>query len=163
MGDILNSAAPGGLEVYAHEKLFGQLGTTNYEWQHTPQRVANTAGGIQLTPLDFAKFGELHRTRGRWGEKSVIPAHWVDVSLQPNIETTVPGNRYGYLWWHKSYEVNGEDWPTSYCTGNGGNKIYVFDEQELVIVITASAYGQRYMHSQVDDMMSQYILPAVAD
>jgi len=38
-----------------------------------------------------------------------------------------------------SCEVAGERWPVVYCTGNGGNKIFVFEEQELVIVVTASA------------------------
>ena len=48
------------------------------------------------------------------------------------------------------------------ASGNGGNKIFVFDPQKLVIVITASAYGQSYMHTQVDDMMVNHLLPAVA-
>ncbi len=162
LGDILNKVLPGGLEAYAHNKLFGKIGITNYEWQHTPQRVANTAGGIQLTPLDFAKFGELHRNQGRWGNENIIPASWVKATLRPDVETTITGNRYGFLWWHKSYDVDGESWPVTYCTGNGGNKIFVFDDQNLVVVVTASAYGQRYMHSQVDEMMTKYILPAVA-
>jgi len=162
LGDILNRAVPGGLESYAHEVLFGPLGISNYKWQHTPQRVANTAGGAQLTALGFAKFGELYRLRGRWNGKKIVPAAWAAESVQPRINTTVEGNRYGYLWWHKSYDVNGESWPTAYCTGNGGNKIFVFDDQELVVVITASAYGQRFMHSQVDEMMQRYILPAVS-
>ncbi len=161
LGDILNSSVPGGLEVYAHTKLFGKMGISHYDWQHTPQRVANTAGGTQLTPLDFAKYGELHRNRGRWQDESIIPSGWVDESLQPTIDTTVAGNQYGHLWWHKSYLVNGESWPTSFCTGNGGNKIFVFNDQNLVIVVTASAYGQRYMHTQVDEMMTEYILPAI--
>ena len=163
LGDILNRVVPGGLEAYAHDKLFGRIGVSNYEWQHTPQRVANTAGGIQLTPLGFAKFGELHRNGGRWGDEAVIPAKWVQASLRPNVETTIAGNRYGYLWWHTDYEVAGESWPVSYCSGNGGNKIFVFEEQGLVIVVTASAYGQRYMHTQVDEMMSRYILPALRE
>ena len=162
VGDILNQVVPGGLEVYAHDRFFGKLGITNYEWPHTPQHVVNTAGGIQLTPLDFAKFGEVHRNRGRWENESVLPSHWVEATLRPDVETTVAGNRYGYLWWQKTYEVAGEKWPVSYCAGNGGNKIFVFDKQELVVVVTASAYGQPYMHSQVDEMMTQYILPSVA-
>jgi CubicO group peptidase (beta-lactamase class C family) len=44
--------------------LLDRIGVSNYEWQHTPARVASTASGIQLTPPDFAKFGELHRNRG---------------------------------------------------------------------------------------------------
>jgi len=163
LGDILNSAVPGGLESYADKKLFAPIGVRNYEWQHTPQRVANTAGGIQLTPLGFARFGELHRSYGRWKGSSIVPADWVAAMLNPVVDTTVEGNRYGYLWWHKSYIVGDEDWPVAYCSGNGGNKIFVFDERELVVVVTASAYGQRYMHSQVDEMMVEYVLPAVRE
>ena len=161
LGDILNRHVPGGLENYAHEKLFEPLGISNYEWQHTPQRVANTAGGVQLTPLGFAKFGELHRTHGRWGSKQVVPAHWTREALRPRVDTTVEGNRYGYLWWHKTYELDGEDWTFAYCSGNGGNKIFVSTDRSLVIVVTASAYGQRYAHAQVDEMMRDFILPAV--
>jgi len=163
LGDILNTAVPGGLEAYAHDRLFAKLGISNYEWQHTPQRVANTAGGTQLTPLDFAKFGQLYLDGGRWDGETVIPADWVEASLSPDIQTTSPGDRYGYLWWHKSYEVDGATWRTSYCTGNGGNKIFVFEEQQVVVVITAAAYGRRYMHSQVDSMMTDYVLPAIGD
>ncbi len=162
LGDILNRVLPGGLENYAHLNLFQPLGIDNYQWQHTPQRIANTAGGIQLTPLGFARFGELHRRNGLWGEQQVIPADWIRESLTPVIDTTVDGNRYGMLWWHKAYTVDGSQWATAYCSGNGGNKIFVFPDQDLVVVVTASAYGQRFMHTQVDDMMSEHILPAVA-
>ena len=161
LGDIINSAVPGGLEAYAHAKLFGPIGVTNYQWQHTPQRVANTAGGIQLTPLGFAAYGELHGQRGNWRGERILPESWVDDMLAPVIDTTVPDNRYGYLWWHKVYEVGGESFPVSYCSGNGGNKIFVFDDRDLVVVVTASAYGRRYMHSQVDEIMENYVLPAV--
>ena len=162
LGDILNRVLPGGLENYAHLNLFQPMGIDNYQWQHTPQRVANTAGGIQLTPLGFAKFGELHRTGGTWNGEQIIPADWIKESQVPVIDTTVEGNRYGMLWWHQPYRVNGEVWNTAYCSGNGGNKIFVFPEQDLVVVVTASAYGQRYMHTQVDDMMETHILPAIA-
>ena len=161
-GDILNQVLPGGLETYAHKHLFEPLGITNYEWQHTPQRVANTGGGIRLTPLDFAKFGELHRNEGTWRGKRVLPAQWVRDSLEPVIGTTVEGERYGRLWWHKTYAVNGSGWDTSFCSGNGGNKIFVFPDRDLVIVITASAYNRRFAHTQVDEMMMDHILPAVA-
>ncbi len=163
LGDILNSAVPGGLEAYAHDRLFAPLGITQYQWQHTPQRVANTAGGIQLTPLGFARFGQLYLDGGRHHDRQVLPETWVRVSLHDHIDTTVPGNRYGYLWWQKTYRIDGDDWPTSYCSGNGGNKIFLFPERRLVIVVTASAYGRPYMHSQVDEMLVQYLLPALSE
>ncbi len=159
LGDILNSHVPGGLEAYAHDRLFEPLRITNYRWQHTPQRVANTAGGIQLTPLGFARFGQLYLDGGRHDGRQVLPEAWVRASLDDYVDTTVPGNRYGYLWWHKTYTVDGEDWPTAYCSGNGGNKIFLFPERRVVIVVTASAYGRAYMHSQVDEMLERYLLP----
>lgn len=162
LGDILNQRLPGGLEVYAHKHFFEPLGISNYQWQHTPQRVANTAGGIQLTPLGFAKFGELHRLDGMWGDRRILPAGWAKDSITPVIDTLVDGVKYGRLWWSRSYAVDNEHWQTAYCSGNGGNKIFVFPAQELVIVVTASAYGQRYAHAQVDTMMNQHILPAIA-
>ena len=62
-----------------------------------------------------------------------------------------------------SCEVAGERWPIVYCSGDGGNKNFVFEDRDLVVVITASAYSQRYMHTQVDEMMSEFILPAVRE
>lgn len=161
LGDILNRNVPGGLEAYAHDRLFGRLGISDYEWQHTPQKVANTGGGIRLRPLDFARFGQLYLDGGLWHGERIVPEAWVATSLEPLVQTTEPGNRYGYLWWHKEYELDGEMLPTSYCSGNGGNKIFVFGPQRMVVVVTASAYNQRYAHGQIDRMMTEYILPAV--
>lgn len=161
LGDIIHKSVPGGLEQYAHEKLFTPMGIKRYRWQFTPQNVANTAGGLSLTALGFAKFGQLYKNGGRWKEQQIIPEQWVKDSFQKHIETSQPPNYYGYLWWNKAYEINEKSYETYYCTGNGGNKIFVFTELDMVIVVTASAYGQRYAHPQVDKMMEEYILPAV--
>jgi len=161
LGDILNQKVPGGLIAYTDEKLFKPLGIRDYRWQYTPQGVGNTAGGLQLTPLDFAKFGQLYKNGGRWNGNQILPKTWVDESFQKYYKTVVTGNSYGYLWWNKTYTVGEKSYEVFYCTGNGGNKIFVFKDQPLVIVVTASAYGQRYAHSQVDEMMEKYILPAV--
>jgi len=48
LGDILHQKVPDGLEKYADEKLFKSLGISDYQWEYTPQNVANTAGGIRL-------------------------------------------------------------------------------------------------------------------
>ncbi|MBI3235945.1 MAG: serine hydrolase, partial [Bacteroidetes bacterium] len=48
LGDIIHKSVPNGLEKYADEKLFKSLGITKYKWQFTPQKVANTAGSLQL-------------------------------------------------------------------------------------------------------------------
>lgn len=162
LGDVLHQSLPGGLEDYADETLFEPLGIRNYRWQHTPQGVANTAGGIQLTPRGFAVFGQLYKNGGTYNGQRILSENWVRESLTPRVDVRTDGiDRYGYLWWHKHYEVDGERYAVAYASGNGGNKIFVFDELPLVIAVTASAYGQRYMHRQVDEILRDYLLPAV--
>lgn len=162
LGDILNKIVPAGLEKYAHLKLFKPLGITEYIWGYTPQHVANTAGGIRLRALDFAKYGQLYKNEGRWNGRQIVPKQWVHKTFTKH--KAIPGRSqeyYGYLFWNKKYKVGDKEYEAFYCAGNGGNKIFIFPDHPWVIVITASAYGMSYAHPQVDKMMSEYILPAL--
>ncbi|QDK78594.1 serine hydrolase [Spirosoma sp. KCTC 42546] len=162
LGDILNKVVPGNLERYTDQKLFKPLGITHYQWQYTPQKVVSTAGGIRMNALDFAKYGQLYKNGGQWQGKQLIPAAWVSQTFTHH--KPIPGRKdeyYGYLFWNKTYQVDGKAYETYYCSGNGGNKIFVFKDQPLVVVVTATAYNTAYAHPQVDKILEQYILPAV--
>lgn len=162
LGDILQRSVPGGLEKYADKKLFKSLGITRYQWQYTPQKVANTAGGLRMNALDFAKFGQLYQNGGRWNGKQIIPKSWVDKTFTKYVNIPYdPKWFYGYLFWNITFNVNGKSYEAFYATGNGGNKIFVFKDQPLVVVITATAYNKPYAHPQVNKIMEKYILPAV--
>lgn len=156
LGDIINKSVPGGLEKYASTKLFKPLGITKYEWQYTPQRVPSTAGGLQMSALDFAKFGQLYKNGGQWNGKQIIPPHWINKTF-----TKYQGREYGYLFWNTTFSINGKEYEAFNASGNGGNKIFVFKDQPLVVVITATAFGKPWMHMQVNKLMEKYILPAV--
>ncbi len=161
LGDILHKRVPGGLEAYADRTLFRPLGITDYQWQYTPQHVVNTAGGLQLTALDFAKYGQLYLNQGRWHGQQVLPAAWVAKTFTKQVAIPNRTNEfYGYLFWNKAYRVAGRAYETFYCAGNGGNKIFVFKDLALVVVVTATAYGMPYAHPQVDKMLEDFILPA---
>ena len=162
LGDILDKSVPGGLEHYADRRLFKPLGIIRYQWQYTPQKVVSTAGGLQMTSLDFAKFGQLYKNGGLWNGVPVLPKSWVEATFQKYLK--IPNHEngfYGYLFWNTTYKVNGRAQEAFYASGNGGNKIFVFTDQPLVVVITATAYNKPYAHPQVDKMMERYILPAV--
>jgi CubicO group peptidase (beta-lactamase class C family) len=164
LGDIIDKKVPGGLERYTDEKLFKPLGITQYKWQYTPQKVASTAGGIQMNALDFAKYGQLYKNAGKWNGRQIIPKDWVTKTFTRH--RAIPGRTdeyYGYLFWNKKYEVKNREYETFYCAGNGGNKIFVFKDQPLVVVVTATAFGAPYAHAQVDKMMAEYILPAIME
>jgi CubicO group peptidase (beta-lactamase class C family) len=162
LGSILDKIIPGGLEKYADANLFKQLGITRYQWVYTPQHVPSTAGGIRMKALDFAKYGQLYANAGRWNNRQVVPKEWVNETLSHQLPITGRENEYyGYLFWNKTFHSDGKAYEAYYCSGNGGNKIYILKDQPLVVVITATAYGQSYAHAQVERMMEEYILPAV--
>lgn len=162
LGDVIDKSVPGGLEKYADKKLFAPLGIKNYEWQYTPQKVANTAGGLRMSTLDYARYGQLYQNKGKWKGKQLLSASWVAKTFTKQLPIGGRDNEYyGFLFWNKTFTINGKNYETFYCTGNGGSKIYVFKDIPLTVVITAKAYGRPYGHPQVDKMMQEYILPAV--
>lgn len=161
LGDIIDKSVPNGLEKYADEKLFKPLGIVDYQWSYTPQNVANTAGGLQLSSLDYAKYGQLYQNKGLWNGKQIIPADWVQRTMTNYFSETPDQTAYGFLFWNQSFSVNGKLYEAYLCSGNGGNKVIVFKDEPLVIIVTATAYNQPYAHSQVGKMLQNYILPAV--
>lgn len=164
LGDVIHKSVPEGLVAYSDKKLFEPLGIEKYKWQYTPTNVGNTAGGLQLRSLDYAKFGQLYKNNGKWQNQQLISENWVEKSLSKLV--TQPYNEssfYGYLFWNRIYTVNGNDYEVSFSTGNGGNKIFIFKDIPFIIVITAQAYNLPYAHVQVDTMMEEYILPAILE
>ena len=162
LADILDRNIPEGLEAYAKRKFFDPLEISAFEWAKTPQGKPFGGGGLRLRALDFAKYGLLYSDLGRFKNKQLISKSWVKKSLSPH--QILPANKpgfYGYLFWNKTFTVGSKKYTAYYSTGNGGNKIYVFQDIPLVIVITATAYGTAYAHPQVDEIMEKYLLPAL--
>lgn len=160
-GDILDQKVPKGLENYAGKKLFQPLGITNYKWQFTPQQKPSLAGGLRMRTLDFAKFGQLYKNNGMWNGQNIIDQNWVKKSFTNYFTDNQDFEGYGYLFWRKVYKVGNQSFETYQSSGNGGNKIIIFKEIPLVIVITAKAYNKSYAHLQADKIVEEYLLPAV--
>ncbi len=161
IGDILDRVLPNGLEQYAEEKLFKPLENDNYKWSYTPQEVPSTAGNFRTSAIGFADFGQLYLNGGSWKGKQIISNNWITESLRPKVETEFVPNFYGHFWWIKDIELDGVNYKLEYCSGNGGNKIYLIRELDAVIVILASAYGTSYMHIQANEITRQFLLPII--
>lgn len=160
-GDILDKNIPNGLEKYADQKLFKPLGISNYKWQYTPQHKISLAGGLRMNSLDFAKFGQLYKNNGVWNGKKVIDKEWIKKSFTNYFPENKDFEGYGYLFWRKVYKVGNRNFEAYQCSGNGGNKIIMFTEIPVVIVITAKAYNKAYAHPQSEKIVQEYILPAI--
>jgi CubicO group peptidase (beta-lactamase class C family) len=160
-GDILDKSVPKGLKDYADQKLFQPLKITNYKWQFTPQQKPSLAGGLRMSTLDFAKFGQLYKNNGTWNGKTVLDKEWIKKTFTNYFTDTKDFDGYGYLFWRKIYKVGNKNYEAYQSSGNGGNKIIIFTEIPVVMVITAKAYNKSYAHVQADKIVQEYLLPAV--
>jgi hypothetical protein len=73
------------------------------------------------------------------------------------------GGSYGYLLWHDTIEFEGQGYTYAFASGNGGNKVVIFHDLPVVVVITATAYGKLHGHLQADRILKKFVLPAVVD
>jgi CubicO group peptidase (beta-lactamase class C family) len=145
---------------YAQEKLFGPLGITDAVWVYSPTNVPQTGGGLRLTSRELLKIAELYRAGGEWHGKRIVDAAWVKASTQPHARVD-EATEYGYLWWLKSFKVGEKSYSAFYMSGNGGNKITVFPELDMSVVLTSTNFNSKGMHQQTEQLLTDYILRAV--
>lgn len=156
LGRIIEKATKMTIKEFADQTLFKGLGITNYVWNFKPDKSsAETFCQLNLRPRDMAKFGLLYLNNGIWNGRQVIPAEWVEQSFAKH--SNIAGLDYGYLWWTKYLDADGVRYYGKLAQGNGGQKIYIFKELNLVTVITAGHYN---MQSSSNEINAKYILPA---
>jgi CubicO group peptidase (beta-lactamase class C family) len=162
LGGLLERATGMPVPAFAQRYLFDPLGITSLEWQCTPLGTAMTGGGLELRSLDLLKLGQLYLNGGTWEGQQIVSAAWVEASTRPQAridETT----EYGYLWWLRTFPVSGRSVGAFLMAGNGGNKVVVMPDLDLVAVITSTNYGTRGMHEQTDRILTEFVLPAVSN
>ena len=110
LGALLVRATGRQLADYMHDKLVEPLGmiAPGY-WLLDSAGMEMAFAGLNLTPLDFAKLGELYRNQGRWHGAQIVPDDWVEASITAGAPHLQAGNTiladhplplgYGYQWW----------------------------------------------------------------
>jgi CubicO group peptidase (beta-lactamase class C family) len=162
LGAVLEVAAGRPVPELARELLFEPLGIERVGWIFTSSGMAMTGGGTSYRGRDLLKLGLLYADGGRWGARQVVPREWVERSLASHVAID-DDQELGYLWWKRSFEAGGRSHPTVFMSGNGGNKVYVVPGDRLIVVVTATAYNTPGMHEQANRILTDYVLPALAD
>lgn len=161
-GPIIEQASGLSIRQFSEDFLFKPLGIEEYRWHIMPDGHEYTGGGFRMRSRDMARFGQLYLQNGIWEGDQLISKKWVKQSTRAHLVANPQLDiHYGYYWWRESFPIDHQWIETYFASGNGGNKIYVFPTEDLVVVITASAYDKKYGHPQVRMMMSKYILPAI--
>ena len=93
---------------------------------------------IRMSARDLARFALLYLHKGRWQDRQVVPAKWVEESTQAYSRSGF-GPGYGYLWWIGS--IDGGFAPsveppqgTFFAQGVGGQYAFVIPRYDLVVV-----------------------------
>jgi len=159
LGAALEHATGSRTDAFAQKNLFDPLGIKSLKWKYSPLNLTFTGGGLELRSADLLKLAQLYLNGGRWPDSrgsQIVPESWVKVSTQPHAQIDDHTN-YGYLWWLRTFDGHA----VYYMSGNGGNKVGVVPDLDLVFVITSTNYGTRGMHEQTDKILSDYVIGSV--
>jgi CubicO group peptidase (beta-lactamase class C family) len=93
---------------------------------------------IKMSARDLARFALLYLRKGRWHDRQVVPARWIEESTQAYSRAEF-GPGYGYMWWTGS--INGGTAPSAilppgsyFALGAGGQFAFVIPAYDLVVV-----------------------------
>jgi len=158
LGGVIEKAMKTPLADFAAANLFTPLGIQQAQWAYAPLGLAQGGGGLKLRSRDLLKLGQLYLNRGAWNGKQIISESWVQKSTAPHAQIDDATN-YGYLWWLKAFRAGTHSYAAYFMSGNGGNKIAVFPELDMVVVLTSTNYNTKGMHEQTDQLLTNFILP----
>ena len=93
---------------------------------------AHWGGGLWISALDHARFGQLWLRRGDWAGRQLLSESWIDAALTPCGIRDI----YGYMWWLNTGQ---RTWAAASegafsASGAGGNVVAVVPEHDLVVV-----------------------------
>ena len=86
---------------------------------------AHWGGGMWISAYDMGRFGLLTLNRGRWGDRQILSEEWVGMALKP----TPVRDSYGFMNWYLTPGA------TNFRHVGTGNTIYVYPDQDLVVVM----------------------------
>jgi len=109
-----------------------------------PDKSVHPAYLFRMSTRDLARLGLLLSRGGRWGSQQIIPREWVAESTRSHSEIDLGdeyGTGYGYMWW-----IEGTGGFAA--RGYGGHALAVCPEMDLVMVIRADTYHDRFVSNR---------------
>lgn len=152
------------------KSLFNPIGLRNISFERDQKGVFNGGSSVFATPRDMAKIGYLYLNNGIWNGKEILPAKWIQKTLQVSPGYLSPGTVInnitddgvfgGSIWLNRAvkkgfgrpYPISPEDMYLS--IGHYGQLIIILPTQKMVIARTG--YDQEY-NSKIDEFVSRSI------
>jgi CubicO group peptidase (beta-lactamase class C family) len=95
LAGVVKRASGVPLDEYMRREFFAPLGITQFGWDHDQAGNPHAMSGLQLKPLDLARFGQLMLDGGVWKGRRVL----AEALVRSAHDDVAPGQGYGLLWW----------------------------------------------------------------
>ena len=138
LGLVLERATGMSVSDYMATRLWQPLGAeADATWNLDSQGSGfeKLESGLNATPVDFARFGQLFLHRGQWNGTRIVSRDWVRVATAADT-TADPAVHYQYFWW-----IDTERPGRFFALGNFGQYIYVAPDAGSVIVRNGRDWG----------------------
>jgi CubicO group peptidase (beta-lactamase class C family) len=159
LGGVLGRVTKMPVEDFAQQALFTPLGISHAQWAFSPLGMAQTGGGLRLRSRDLLRLAQLYLAGGTFNGQRVVARQWIETSTRPHVRID-DDTEYGYFWWLKHFGPTDKQSLAYYMNGNGGNKVAVFPDLDMTVVITTTNYNTKGMHEQTDRLLHEYIVAA---
>lgn len=166
LGKIIEKQSRLKVRDFAKKHLFEPLGIKDYEWGYWDydENVPRTDGGLSLRPRDMAKLGYVFANQGKWKGKRIVSEKWIREATHRHLDLyPLYLTGYGYQWWLNTFKINGENTEIPAADGWGGQRIFVFPDQDMVVVFTAGNHSlpHQKVFSMMYEMVNDYVLTAL--
>lgn len=159
LGSLIEIATNEKIEDFAKRHFYEPMGITNYKWTFEPNPTSrNTFSQMYITPRDLVRLAKMYKDGGKWNGKQVISKEWVDKTFD------MKEGDYGYLWEHKYFVIDGKQYNSYMASGNGGQKINIWPELDMITVFTGGNYNSYELYGKItppNEMIPNYILKSV--
>lgn len=135
LSQIVQTCTGQRLLAYLTPRLFDPLGFVDPTWRQSPTGVDAGGFGLSIRAEELAAFGQLLLQRGRWQDRQLVPAAWIDQATSRQVANGTPteasdGNQgYGFQFWrcrHGAYRGDGAF----------GQYVVVMPEHDAVVAMT---------------------------
>lgn len=159
LANLVDITTKKNIEDFAEINLFEPLGISNYDWTFEPnQKSINTFSQMYITPRDLIKLARLYKDGGKWKGNQIISEKWVNKTFD------MEEGDYGYGWEHKYFIIDGKQYNSYLASGNGGQKINIWPELDMITVFTGGNYNSYALYGKStppNEMIPKYILKAM--
>lgn len=163
-GHVLTRIANETLESIFRRRVADPIGipAQDFAWRRRGTvggvEIMDSAGGIEITARQLARFGHLWLNGGNWAGKQIVNADWVAQASSVQVPLTMawkPDNKrqqridgrgvYGFNWWTNGVTAKGSRyWPgapagTYAASGLFENKCFIIPEWKMVVARTGTS------------------------